>query len=113
MVKVRIGKELGIDLEAIIGWTYIKGHTDQQDLASSLQVLGYPVQTLKVEERIVLYTSADTLIVPKAAVKPEAFIKLHNLLLSLFEVDLNTEKSNENYLENSPLEGSGLEDFSL
>jgi hypothetical protein len=91
MTKVRIGKELGIDLDKVIGWTYIQGHSDQQDLTSSLQVLGYPVPSLKVEERIVLYTSADTLIVPKVAVNPQAFTKLHNLLLSLFEVDLDAE----------------------
>jgi len=91
MVKVRISKELGIDLDKVIGWTYIQGHTDQQDLASSLQVLGYPVQSLKVEERIVLYTSADTLIVAKVAVSPQAFTSLHNLLLSLFEVNLDND----------------------
>jgi hypothetical protein len=97
----------------VIGWTYIKGHSDQQDLTSSLQVLGYPVQALKVEERIVLYTSADTLIVAKAAVSPQAFTKLHNLLLSLFEVDLDVEKSNENYRDFYPPEGFDPESFSL
>jgi hypothetical protein len=95
MVRVRWGDELGIDLDRVIAWTFIKEDNDQQYLTSSLQISGYLVPALKVEERILLYTPRETLVVAKAAVGAEVFTNFHNCLLSLFEVDINAVRSSE------------------
>jgi hypothetical protein len=85
MAKIRVGKEFGIDLEQVIAWTYIVGNTAEQDLTNSSHILGYPVATLIIEERILLYTSAEILVIPKAKVGLECFTKIYNCLLSMFD----------------------------
>lgn len=54
MARIRVGEELGIDMDRVIAWTFVKSHSEQQDLTSSLQVLGYPIPSIKVEERMAL-----------------------------------------------------------
>jgi hypothetical protein len=92
MVKVRIGKDLGIDLEKLIGWTLVENSSSQhEDLTSVSELLGYPIPTSIVEERLFLFTSGETLVVTKAGVGSQAFTNLHNLLLSSFNIDINVE----------------------
>jgi hypothetical protein len=90
MVKVRIGKDLGIDLEKVIGWTLVENSSSQhEDLTRVSELLGYPIPTLIVEERLLLFTSGEALVVTRVKVGSQAFTNLHNLLLSCFDIDLN------------------------
>lgn len=95
MVKVRNGEEFGIDIDKVIAWTFIKDCSDQQDLTSSLQLLGYPVPALRVEERILVYVPGEVFIMAKSVVGLRVFTNFHNLLLSLFDTDLEAERSSE------------------
>lgn len=86
MVKVRIGEDFGFDMDQVVAWVLVKDRScsDDQELISSLQNLEFPIPAFKVDERILLFTSGETLVLRKAAVGSLSFTKFHIFLLSLF-----------------------------
>ncbi len=89
MVKVRNGEDFGVDLERVIGWVLVKDCCREYQFPS----LGTPIEkaTLQVKDRLVLYTSGETLVLTATTLGIDVFTRVHNLLVHLFEHDLSTD----------------------
>jgi hypothetical protein len=103
MIKIRCGEDFGIDMERVIGWVLVKDCCREYQYPS----LGNPVEkgTLQVEDRLLLYTSGETLVLTATNLGNEVFTRVHNLLAHLFEVDLSKDsyiKVTTNYSQSLP-----------
>jgi hypothetical protein len=89
MMKVRNGEDFGVDLERVIGWVLVKDCCREYQFPS----LGTPIEkaTLQVEDRLLLYTSGETLVLTATTLGIDVFTRVHNLLVHLFEHDLSTD----------------------
>jgi hypothetical protein len=99
-MKIRCGEDLGIDLERVIGWVLVKNCCREYQFPS----LGNSIEkaTLQVEDRLLLYTSGETLVLTATTLGVDLFIRVHNLLIHFFEHDL----SKDNYIKVTPDYGS-------
>jgi len=105
MVKIRCGEDLGIDLERVIGWVLVKNCCREYQFPS----LDNPIEkaTLQVEDRLLLYTSGETLVLTTTILGIDLFTRVHNLLVHLFEHDLSKDsyiKVATNYGQRLPQE---------
>lgn len=89
MVKIRCGEDLGIDLDSVIGWVLVKDCCREYQYPS----LNNPIEkgTLQVEDRLLLYTSGETLVLTATTLGHEVFTRVHNLLVYLSEIDLSED----------------------
>ncbi|MEG4066244.1 hypothetical protein QUA42_02630 [Microcoleus sp. Pol11C2] len=89
MVKIRCGEDLGIDTEQVIGWVLVKDCCREYQYPS----LNNPIEkaTLQVEDRLLLYTSGETLVLTATTLGVEVFARVHNLLVNLFKIDLSQD----------------------
>jgi len=105
MVKIRCGEDLGIDLERVIGWVLVKDCCQGYQFPS----LDNPIEKamLQVEDRLLLYTSGETLVLTTTILGIDLFTRVHNLLVHLFEHDLSKDsyiKVATNYGQRLPQE---------
>ncbi|MEG4109012.1 hypothetical protein [Microcoleus sp. S13_C5] len=89
MVKIRCGEDLGIDTDLIIGWVLVKDCCKDYQYSS----LNNPIEKarLEVEDRLILYTSADNLVLTSSILGHEVFTRIHNFLVHLFECDFSED----------------------
>jgi len=116
MVKIRCGEDLGIDLERVIGWVLVKDCCREYQFPSlDFPSLDNPLEKarLQVEDRLLLYTSGETLVLTATTLGVDIFTRVHNLLVHFFEHDLSKDtyiKITTNYGFNKILVDSVLED---
>jgi hypothetical protein len=70
-LPIRLGETIGVDINSVYGWE---------------------IFARNVGERLVLYLPGQVLIVRGDAVGESAFLKLHQILLDRFHLDLSVAK---------------------
>lgn len=74
-------------MERVIGWVLVK------DCCAGYQSIGDKLEAVRstLEDRLLLYTPGETLVLTRQTVGDPVFTRIHNLLVHLFEVDLSED----------------------